>query len=270
MNCNWEKLTAGEFAQRVQQVEGVCIMPLGVIEKHGEHLPLGTDLLQACALAAAATAIEPAMIFPPYFLTQILEAKHQPGTIAIDQRIMFDLLENVCGEISRNGLKKIILFNGHGGNCSFLSYFAASALERERDYVLYVLDIGAYWLNVTPQWKSLRESEVDGHAGEAETSLAMELHPELVKMAQLQDNGMPQGRLRHLAGLGSPIWWYADFPNHYAGDARVATKEKGRLIKEYAVGRIVELIRAAKADTESLRLLKEFHHRAKAPLPGIL
>jgi creatinine amidohydrolase len=244
----------------------VCLVPLGVIEKHGEHLPVGVDLLQSRGLAEAATAIEPAMIFPPYYLTQIHEAKHQPGTIAIGQRVMFDLLENVCDEISRNGMKKIILFNCHGGNCHFLPYFAASMLERERDYTLYVLDIGAYWLSGTPEWKTIRESEVDGHGGEEETSLAMELYPELVRMDRVVDNGMPQGRIRHLAGLGSPIWWYADFPNHYAGDARVATREKGWLVKQYAAKRIAELIRAAKADTESPRLMREFHERARKPL----
>ena len=78
----WENLTTPQFTQAVERAEGVCLLPLGVIEKHGDHLPLGTDLFIGRAIALRAAAIEPALVFPPYFFTQIFEARHTPARLA--------------------------------------------------------------------------------------------------------------------------------------------------------------------------------------------
>ena len=95
----WENLTAPDFAAAVKETRGVCLLPLPCIEKHGEHLPLGTDLFIGMEIARRAAEIEPAVVFPPFYLTQILEARHQPGTIAIGTHLMLKLLEAVCDEI---------------------------------------------------------------------------------------------------------------------------------------------------------------------------
>ena len=116
----WEELTAPEFAAAVKSA-GACIVPLGVIEKHGDHLPLGTDLINVRALAIKAAAIEPAIVFPPYYFGQICEARHQPGTLAFHGGFLLEALRGICAEIARNGLRKIILLNGHGGNIHLLS-----------------------------------------------------------------------------------------------------------------------------------------------------
>jgi len=89
----WENLTAPDFAAAVEESQGVCVLPLPCIEKHGEHLPLGTDFFIGMEAARRAAEIEPAIVFPPFYLTQILEAKHQPGTIAIGGHLMLQLLE---------------------------------------------------------------------------------------------------------------------------------------------------------------------------------
>ena len=105
----WEKLSATEFAEAVRLAQGVCLLVLPCVEKHGEHLPLGTDLFLGMEIAQRAAEIEPAIVFPPFYFTQILEAKHQPGAIAVGGHLMLHLLEAVCDEIGRNGLRKIIL-----------------------------------------------------------------------------------------------------------------------------------------------------------------
>ena len=69
--------------------------------------------------------------FLPIIVGQIFEARHQPGTIAYSNDLMWQMLEETCAELARNGLKKIILFNGHGGNTSFLQYFCQSQLARK-------------------------------------------------------------------------------------------------------------------------------------------
>ncbi len=260
---HWENLTAPDFAEAVKLTKGTCIVPLGVIEKHGAHLPLGTDMFAARAVAEAAVAIEPAIIFPPYYLTAIHEAKHQPGTIAVDFRLMFELLETCLREISRNGLHRILLLNGHGGNNGFLHCFADTMLERERDYTLYVIGLDAYGAGNDPTWKSMRQTPFDHHAGEYETSGMLAIRPDLVKMDAIVDNGQAQERSGHLAGLKNSMTWYAEFPNHYAGDARPATVEKGRYLLQYKAKKVAELIAKARADQMIPKLAKEFWSRTR-------
>jgi creatinine amidohydrolase len=208
------------------------------------------------------------VIFPPYYFTQIHEAKHQAGTIAIPFRMMFDLLEAACDEIARNGMNRIVLLNGHGGNNHFLPYFAQSMLEKPRGYTVYVIGLNAYLPEGDPKWQSMRQTQVDGHAGEEETSIMLALHPELCRLDQITESGMPQKRSKHLGGLYNSIGWYAEFPNHYAGDGRVGTREKGQYIVDLAVKRIAELLKIAKSEPQCPRLIGEFHQRAESMRKG--
>ena len=262
MELHWENLTSPEFARAVEVTQGTCIVPLGVIEKHGTHLPLGTDMYSARAIAEAAVQIESAIVFPPYYLTAIHEAKHQAGTIAIDFRLMLDLLENCCREIARNGIHRILLLNGHGGNNGMLNCFADMMLEKPRDYTLYIIGLGDYRASAN-EWKAMAGSPFDHHAGEYETSTMLAARPDLVRMDAITDNGQPQHRSDHVAGLKNSITWYAEYPNHYAGDARPSTPDKGRFIIESSAGKVAELIRKAKADEVLPRLTAEFFARTK-------
>jgi len=263
----WEKLTYPRFAEAVEACDGVCIVPLGVIEGHADHLPLGTDLLLARAIALKAVDIEPAVVFPPYFFTQIFEARHLPGAIAINSRIMLDLLQNVCDEIARNGLKKILLLNAHGGNRHFLQHFIMIQLEQPRDYVVYLPkpDAPDKDQTFTDAWRAMRESSIrDEHAGEGESSMVHAAHPELVDDVELTyGQGEPMGRLAHLddANLYTAIGWYADFPHHYSGRGELGTREKGQFIMEHRARSVARLIRLVKDDDTSAALQHEFFER---------
>jgi creatinine amidohydrolase len=262
----WQDLTSPRFAEAVTKSDGVCIVPMGVVERHGAHLPLGTDYLTANTIAERAAAIEPAVVFPPYYFGQIHEARHQPGTIAIRCELMLQLLENVCEEISRNGLKKIVLFNGHGGNCGSLRHFVLSALDRPRDYALYLIDLQAYLPHQDPTWKALSEGRSDRHAGILETSVMLAAHPELVRLDEMSPPPRPLGRLEHLGSVGTSASWYADFPDHYAGDATPATAEKGRYAIDYMVRQVTQHLVNIKKDTATPALLKEFYARSPKPV----
>jgi creatinine amidohydrolase len=179
---------------------------------------------------------------------------------------MYDLLETTCDEIARNGLKKIILVNGHGGNRHFLPHFMMLQLERPRDYVVYMPkpDSGLRDDDLRRAWESMRQSQVDGHAGEMETSLILAIAPELVDAATLPtDQGLPQERLKHIdeAGLYTAIGWYADFPHHYAGRGEFGTADKGRFLLDALAQRLARLIRIVKDDETTLELQYEFFDR---------
>src|SRR3954451_11992778 len=222
----WEELSGDQFPEAVERCQGVCLVPLSVVERHGHHLPLGTDMYIGRELCRRAAKLEPAIIFPDCIFTQIPEARHLPGTISIDGDLIVRLLDSICREVARNGLKKIVLMNAHGGNHNLLGYFNELQLYGPRDYVVYA--INAYSLpheEVDVPW----DPDNDGHAGGGETSLILAVRPDLVDMQKVpeDDEGQALNRLRELneAGVRTGIWWYADFPTHYAGDAHAATAE---------------------------------------------
>ncbi|HEV2698376.1 MAG TPA: creatininase family protein, partial [Terriglobales bacterium] len=80
LSVHWEELTAPDFLQGIHNSSGTCLLPFGILEKHGPHLPLGTDLLDVRHAALTAAQQEYAVVFPEYYFGQIFEARHQPGT----------------------------------------------------------------------------------------------------------------------------------------------------------------------------------------------
>src|SRR5260370_3971621 len=141
LSVQWEELSAAEFRDGIARDQGPCLLPFGILEKHGPHLPLGNDLLNVRYAALNAAQQEYAIVFPEYYFGQIFEAKHQPGTVAYSRGLELQLLQETTDEMARNGCKKVIIVNGHGGNNSLLPYFAQSQLETPHDYVVYVLGI---------------------------------------------------------------------------------------------------------------------------------
>ena len=107
----------------------------------------------------------------------------------------------------------------------------------------------------------------DQHAGESETSVSMIARPDLVHLDRApRESGADQARVKLPQGLYTGIWWYAKFPNHYAGEGAVASRELGEFATKTWINAIVQSIRAVKADQESLRLQNEFFERSKHPL----
>src|SRR6476646_11324335 len=171
LHARWDELTASDWNNAVTQSNKTCILPIGILEKHGPHVPIGSDLIRVREYALRATQKEYAVVFPDYFYGQINEAKHQPGVFALPERVVWDLLENTCDEIARNGFNKIIIVNGHGGNPELIKYFIQTRLEKERNYAVYFFQPSsdsAY----NKQLAALRHSDPAGdqHAGERETS----------------------------------------------------------------------------------------------------
>ncbi len=262
----WEELTAPDFVKAVERSAGTAVIPLGIVEKHGPHLPLGTDLLDAREVVSRAVKREYSIVFPPYYFGQIFEARHQPGTLAYSERLMWDLLQETVEEIARNGIKKIVLVNGHGGNNSFLPFFCQSQLARRRDYAVYLFQPSGD-PEADPRVKALRKTAVDMHAGEVETSMVLAHRPDLAHPERAREqSGSDQARLEGLKDAYTAIWWYARFPNHYAGDGSPATAELGNIVLDREADQLAAMIRAVKADTRVLELQDRFFSQAEKPL----
>jgi len=262
----YEELTAVKFVSAVDKSSGTCVIPLGVLEKHGPHLPLGTDLIDVREIALRAAATEYTIVFPEYYFSQIFEGKHQPGTIAYSHKIIWDLLQETCDELSRNGIKKIVIVNGHGGNDHFLRFFCQAQLAARKDYTVYLF-APEEDPKVAEKVKKLRRTKTGGHACEVETSMMMAHRPELVQLDKAGDqSGEDQKRLKDLENAYVGIWWYASFPNHYAGDGSVATAELGQVIMDGKVTQLVEMLGKVKKDKMVFELQNRFFDEAESPL----
>lgn len=264
----WEELTSDEFPQAVADAQGVCLLPLSCIERHAHHLPLGTDMYIGRDLCRRAAELEPAVIFPNFIFTQILEARHCAGTVAIDADLILRLMDNVAREIARNGLKKIVIVNAHGGNDNLMHFFLQTQLQSQRDYVVYVAQ-PPFSPEDEAADAAMWDTTVDGHAGEQETAAILSIRPDLVHADQLRSDGEgnPLDRLKALRDLGisTATWWYADHPTHYRGDGTPATGEKGDRWLSARARSLVQAIRAIKADTVTPRLQAQVFEASANP-----
>jgi creatinine amidohydrolase len=262
LSVHWEELTAADFREGIHRSQGTCLLPFGILEKHGPHLPLGTDLLDVRYATLHAAEQEYALVFPEYYFGQIAEARHEPGTIAYSPAMQLALLQETTDEMARNGCKKIIIVNGHGGNEHLLPFFAQSQLDKPHDYVVYVFDRRSPESGGPP-----KKSTIDMHAGESETSKMMIARPDTVHIDRAaNESGADQHRQNLPEDVYTGIWWYARFPNHYSGDGSVATKELGKFQMDWWIDAVAKAIRAVKADEVSLKLQNEFYEKSKHPL----
>ncbi|MDP3913934.1 MAG: creatininase family protein [Bacteroidota bacterium] len=262
-----EELTAPDYIQAVERSSKTCILPIGVFEKHGPHLPLGTDLYAAREFAMRAAEKEYTVVFPWYYFSQINEAKQQPGTIAYSPELIWKVLQETLDELARNGFDKIIIVNGHGGNNAFLNYFGMAQLSERRTYSLY-------WFQPTDDPEVIKKAEeltqhdpYNQHAGNEESSVMKAIIPEFVHLDRAgQQSGIDQDRLKNLSNVYTGIWWYAKYPNHYSGDGTKANAQAGELLISSTVEQLVKMIQAVKKDEVTPALQKQFFDESEKPL----
>ena len=198
LSVHWEELTAADFRDAITRAQGTCLLPFGIMEKHGPHLPIGNDLLNVRYAALNAAQQEYAVVFPEYYFGQIFEAKHEPGTVAYSRGLQLQLLQETTDEMARNGCKKIIIVNGHGGNNSLLPYLRADRSSRR--LTITSCTCRGWRAADRANRSTSRTRATDMHAGESETSMSMIARPDLVHLDRAaQESGADQGA-REAAG----------------------------------------------------------------------
>lgn len=265
----WEDLTVLEFKEALKVTKGVAIIPIGCLEKHGYHMPLGTDMFIAREIAEKAAEKEPALVVPtaPYGI--ISEAQHRYGCLSITSKLQYELLEQLCDELARNGYNKIIILNGHGGANNFMNYFAQSRLEKYHPYIVYVYK--AHYRTHKQMEEFLAQHgplEGCGHADMMETSEIMYTHPHTIHMEELVEKECdPQLRNEFLAenGIFTAIGWYGNHPEHIAGNPRLASPIKGEYLHNMYVDNLAKAIKMIKEDDVSLKLQEEFYSKVHKP-----
>ena len=238
----WAELREEEFNGAIEKTEGLCVIPMGCYEMHGQHLPVCTDNVQAERVVKLASEIEEVCIFPTFQYGDVQDLVEWKGAIRLEPQLMMDLLENLCKEISRNGFKKILIVNYHGGNVQFLNNFMRAMYHKKKDYVVMAIDgfgggrkskllqaIEEQGLEAFPELlpedvETLRryseEKIQDGHGGLDETCALLSIRPDLVKLDRADVvsglNTHEADDLINTGIYGLPLW-KRNFPNSYAG-----------------------------------------------------
>ena len=258
----WATATAGDVDAGTE--EQLCLLPIGCLEPHGRHLPTGNDALIAHRWALMVAECEPVVVLPPLYYAYVKPGRHLPGTVSLDTTVLLSLLENICDEVARNGYRKILLLNCHGGNDSILDVFRQHVGDGQKAYAVYLTPA----FLMTDVVDEIRETGEWGHACEIETSLSLYLFPELCHMERVPDVPASSEKTYDIGAAKTPIDWYATYPHAYVGDARKASAEKGRRLTEEQVRRLVQVVRKIKQDEFVLAAVEEYNRKAARGFGG--
>jgi len=253
----WATLSWPQAKKRLQSMD-VALLPVGAIEQHGPHLPLDVDSFDAEYLAqqvAAACSAPKPLVLPliPYGVSY--HHDDFPGTLSITNETLARLVYEVGMAAARNGIRKLLIINGHGGNAATL-HFAAQQINRD-SHIFTSVDSGE---TSDADIYAMTETPNDVHAGEIETSTTLAVRPELVDMSRAEDT-IPSFSSSYLDFTSKrSIGWYAYTEkisaNGVMGGPSKATPEKGERIWHLMIDHLVELVEHLKALS-----LEEIHQR---------
>ena len=285
METRWLYTTSECFPDLVKASAKTCIIPMGCVEKHGLHLPLGTDNIHSTHIAFEASKLETVCVFPTFFFGDVPGGPAMPaGSISMPVKLEMELLEHLCDQIGRNGFEKIIILNGHGGNNPWLNTFLRDVMNRKKDYVVcyvmlklqtphkmaeYLEAHGAGSIpELTPEDEKLLADYHEmgmqiGHGGMGETSYLMAICPECVKMDRLGiESGLSTHEADYLNEAGITIMnggWDINYANAYHGHDPIGCNERiGKAAVRMEAERVAHAIKVVKEDQNLLRWHAQF------------
>ena len=180
--ADWQDLTMPGFEARRAQSRTV-ILPVGSLEEHGPHLPLGTDTFHALELARRVARVRPVLVAPPLYYGICRSTGEHPGTVSISGDTLRALLGDLGREFHRQGMETLVFLSGHAGGTHMSALVEAGEtllkeLPKVRVAVVNVLELLREVLAAEPE---LVRTKGDAHAGEVETALMLAVHPQLVQ-----------------------------------------------------------------------------------------
>ena len=264
----WAELSTRDYARLIASGEAaqtVAVLPVAAIEQHGPHLPLNVDTLLADGVVAAALPHLPAAAKVLFLPTQCVgfspEHARFPGTLTLKAETIIRLWTEIGESVAAAGIKKLLLFNAHGGQVSVMDLVARD-LRARLDMLVY----SASWFNLPLHDAdgqdlnarfSAEEQRFGIHGGDIETSMTLALAPELVDMAQARNfHSTAQERAQNIEILGNGKsaklgWQMQDYNAAGAvGNAAAASADKGQALLQAAGRSLARLL----AELESLPL----------------
>jgi len=256
----WAELSTRDFTRMIDNgtaAQTIAVIPVAAIEQHGPHLPLGVDTMLADGVVAAALPhlpIDAKVLFLP---TQAVgfspEHARFPGTLTLKSETIIRLWTEIGESVAAAGIRKLLLFNTHGGQVSVMDLVARD-LRARLDLLVY----SASWFNLPlldADGRDVNESFGAGeqrfgiHGGDIETSMMLALAPEQVDMAKARDfHSTAQDRAQQFDILGNGKsaklgWQMQDYNAAGAvGNAAAASAEKGQALLQAAGSSLARLL----------------------------
>ncbi|RZL89803.1 MAG: creatininase family protein [Variovorax sp.] len=247
----WSQLTTRDFAALDPAVT-VAVLPLGATEQHGPHLPLGVDSTLADGIVDAALSLLPAALPVLFLPTQQIglspEHARFAGTLTLSAETLIRLWSEIGAGVARAGLRKLVLFNAHGGHVGAMD-IVARELRAAHGLIVYSVSWFNLPLGEAGAQFSAEEYRFGVHAGEIETSMMLALAPGQVAMGAARDFGSSsRQRAADYPVLGNGRsaklgWAMEDYnPEGAAGNAAAATAGKGRAVIDAAATQLAALL----------------------------
>jgi creatinine amidohydrolase len=245
----WQQMTSDDLAG-VDPESTIALLPVAAIEQHGPHLPLGTDaLIGQGILEALPQNSGPSprlLILPPLVVGHSLEHRAFPGTLSLAAETLIASWEQIGRGVAAAGLRKLVIFNSHGGQTHVLDIVAL----RLRSELGLLVARCSYFAFGAPEGLFEDDELSHGlHGGEVETSLMLHLHPSLVRRENLLDfDGLPSDMAQRnkLLGVETPIgigWMSQDLhPAGVCGHAARADAQRGAELVQYLADRLASVI----------------------------
>jgi creatinine amidohydrolase len=227
------QLDSRSFERRLS-ANPLVILPVGALEAHGPHLPLGADQIQAEVTALALADRLDALVAPAVAYGSAPGARRFPGTVSLSVAPLESYVEGVLTELARAGVRRLLVLSGHGerGHMAALREAADHTMQGHPSTHIVVLCDYEFVYELRGQ----ESPASDGHAGLLETSRVLALAPETVGPAR------PAVEYRHSPFVpGSPT--EKDWPESVIGDTRNASAELGARVQAHVLDRLVETVR---------------------------
>ena len=248
----WADLTSSTFA-RFDPARAVAVLPLGATEQHGPHLPLSVDTVLVNGVVNAAlthlSEQDPVWVLPTQSLGLSTEHTAFAGTLTLSPQTVIQLWCDIGASVARAGVKKLLLFNAHGGNVGLMDVVARE-LRGQHGLLVY----SSSWYNLPLDAAAMQSFSADEqrfgvHAGDMETSMMLALAPETVNMALAQNfDSTSRTRAAQCPVLGNGKsaklgWHMQDYnPQGAAGNAAAATAAKGQALVTSAGEQLAQLL----------------------------
>jgi creatinine amidohydrolase len=235
--CLWLDELSTKEAAKAAQDGAVVIFPVGSVEEHGDHLPLGTDSIQPEYIALEVANKTGCFVAPPFRYGLCNVTRNFPGTITVQFDTLYRVAHDVLSELIRNGFNRIIVLSGHAGNSHMvaLRLAAQDIVSRNDEAGVKVRIMVLSDFDFAEDLAGEFARERDGHAGTLETSRVMAIKPKLIKAKGVADVwSLPRFE----------VFAHSErfFPSGVNGDPTAASAEKGKKINSYIIEKIVELV----------------------------
>jgi creatinine amidohydrolase/Fe(II)-dependent formamide hydrolase-like protein len=243
----WANMSWPEAEEKLKIVD-TALLPTGAIEQHGPHLPLDVDAADADYLAksVAEACSDPKPLVLP-LISYGVSYHHQEfkGTISLTNDTLARMVYEIGMDVARQGIKKLIIINGHGDNAPTLSY-AAQMINRDAK-IFVAVDTGE---TSDIDLEEFVETPNDVHAGELETSTTLAIRPELVnmKLAQKEVLKFSSRYLNYSSSRGIPWYSYTKkiSESGVMGNPTKANAKKGKKMWEIMIAHLVAFVEDVK------------------------